>query len=270
MIILVTGSTDGIGKQTALELAREGHQVFIHGRDESRVKNAITELSEESGNAHLKGIVADLGSLDAVGRLAATIGSETDTLDILINNAGVLSKRFVLSHDGLELTFAINHLAHFYLTNRLLPLIRNSQNGRIINVSSDVHSKERNIQFEKDHNRYDGVREYGVSKLCNILFTYKLARDLKNEGITCNCLHPGVINTKMLIETWGAIGNSLEKGAETSVYLALSEKVAHITGKYFKNKREVKSAPISYNIEVQEELWRVSEEIIYSIIGKRN
>ena len=181
MIILITGSTDGIGKRTALELANKGHTLFIHGRDEIRVKQVLTELSEMSGNPGHKGITADLSSLDAVARMASRVSTETDTLDVLINNAGVLSKDFKLSHDGLELTFAVNHLAHFYLTNRLLPLIRNSNNGRIINVSSDVHSRELNFQLGKDQNKYDGIREYGVSKLCNILFTYKLARDTRAE-----------------------------------------------------------------------------------------
>lgn len=270
MIVLVTGSTDGVGKQTALELAQCGHSVYLHGRREELVQKVTKELTEKTGNSNLKGFTGDFISLEEVRLLASSITAETDKLDVLINNAGILNRQFALSQDGFEQTFAVNHLAPFLLTNLLLGILKNGHSPRIINVSSDVHSRELDIPQLQERGGYDGVKEYSISKLCNILFTYKLARDLQKYGITSNCLHPGMINTKMLVETWGEIGESVERGAETSVYLALSDEVTSVTGKYFRNRKEVKSAPISYNTEVQEELWRISQQIIHSVLSKMN
>ena len=269
-IILVTGSTDGIGKQTALEVATRGHRVFIHGRDRQLVYRVADEIKNRSGNHNIKGFAGDYSSLGDVRKLAIDITNDTDRLDVLINNAGILRKSYGLSKDGFELTFAVNHLAPFYLTNLLLGVLKNGCHPRIVNVASDVHSRTLDLKNIEHKDGFDGIREYSVSKLCTVLFTYKLARDLNEYGITANCLHPGVINTKILINTWGRVGAPVEKGAGTSVYLALSDEVKSESGKYFRNRKAVPSAPISYNIEVQEELWKISEQIIQSVLNRWN
>lgn len=261
-IILITGSTDGIGKQTALELARDGNYVLVHGRDEKKVHSVTEYLRDLTHNKMIEGFAGDFSSLAEVRSLANKISDKVSRLDVLINNAGILQSSYALSCDGHEMTFAVNHLAPFLLTNLLLDLIKKGHNSRIINVSSDVHSRDIDLHFRENRDTFDGMKEYSLSKLCSVLFTYKLARILEKFGITVNCLHPGVINTRMLIKTWGKIGSPVEEGAKTSVYLALSDEVRGVTGKYFRNKRQVRSAPVSYNRDVQDELWKFSEEII--------
>ena len=151
MIVLVTGSTDGVGKQTALELAQCGHSVYLHGRREELVQKVTKELTEKTGNSNLKGFTGDFISLEEVRLLASSITAETDKLDVLINNAGILNRQFALSQDGFEQTFAVNHLAPFLLTNLLLGILKNGHSPRIINVSSDVHSRELDIpQLHQD------------------------------------------------------------------------------------------------------------------------
>ncbi|UCG27670.1 MAG: SDR family oxidoreductase [Bacteroidales bacterium] len=269
-IVLITGSTDGIGKQTALEIAEFGHYVYVHGRKRQLVYKVIDEIKSRTGNTKIEGFTGDFSSLEEVRKLAKDIIGHKNRLDVLVNNAGVLRKSFGMSKDGFELTFAVNHLAPFFLTNLLLGILKKGQQPRIVNVASEVHSRSLDLKSLPRTEEFDGMREYSISKLCNVLFTYKLARDLKEYGITANCLHPGVVNTKMLIGTWGRIGAPVEKGAETSVYLALSNEVSFESGKYYRNRKAVRSAPVSYNIEVQEELWKISEQIIKSVINRWN
>jgi NAD(P)-dependent dehydrogenase (short-subunit alcohol dehydrogenase family) len=256
--ILITGSTDGIGKQTAFELASAGHKVIIHGRKEQRAKAVYDEIANATGNNLLDYVTADLSSLGEVRQLAEDINSKYDKLDVLLNNAGVFYGQKELSADGYEMTFAVNHLAHFLLTNLLLDTIKKADNGRIVTVSSMAHSSDIDFDNLQGEKFYDGYTAYACSKLCNILFTFHLAKMLAGTNVTANCLHPGVISTKLLHAGWGMGGGSLKQGAETSVYLAISKDVENISGKYFVSKRAAHPAEISYDIEVQKRLWEIS------------
>jgi NAD(P)-dependent dehydrogenase (short-subunit alcohol dehydrogenase family) len=261
-IVLITGSTDGIGKQTALDLAEMGAMVIIHGRDAERTKNVAAEITESTGNPSIDFFVADLSSLQEVKNLSDTIHENYDRLDVLINNAGVYMKQRELSKDGFEMTFAVNHLAHFFLTHLLMDLIQKPGHSRIINVSSMAHAHEMDFENLQSEKFFDGYTAYSLSKLSNILFTYELARRLENTGVTVNCLHPGVIRTKLLREGWGMGGSSLEFGSKTSVYLATSSDVEKISGKFYTISHPSISSRVSHDRSVQKELWQRSEEMV--------
>jgi NAD(P)-dependent dehydrogenase (short-subunit alcohol dehydrogenase family) len=260
--ILITGSTDGIGKQTALELSKMGANVLLHGRNQNRGGNALEEIKKKTGNNKIEFFIADLSSQKQVRLLAEKIQEKHNRLDVLINNAGVYMKERQLTEDGLEMTFAVNHLSHFLLTYLLLDLLKKSSPSRIINISSIAHQSGSvdfdNLQGEKKFSSYGA---YALSKLANILFTYKLAEKLKNTGVTVNCLHPGVINTKLLRAGFGFGGASLDVGAETPVYLAISLEVENITGRYFVKKKETKSSTITYDIKIRKKFWEISEKL---------
>lgn len=257
--ILITGSTDGIGKQTAIELAQMGHAVIIHGRDKEKTEKVFEEIREKTGSYTLDMFTADLSSLDEVKKLCGKITAKYTHLDVLINNAGVYMKNRTLTKDGYETTFAVNHMAPFLLTLLLLPLLKKSTPSRIINVSSVAHQRGEidfeNLQGEK---HFDPYGAYASSKLANLLFTYELARRLKGRGITVNALHPGVISTKLLHAGFGMGGASLGEGAETPVYLAVSPDVAAVTGKYFIRRQQTNSSALSNDAELQERFWKES------------
>ncbi len=255
-IALVTGSTDGIGKQTALELAKRGFHVIIHGRNEGKCVRTRDEILYNVNDAVLDYVVADFASFRAVRVMTEEIKMKYDKIDVLINNAGIYMSERVLTEDGFETTFQVNHLSPFLLTNILFPFIEKSDDGRIVNVSSMAHQWGK-IDFENlnGEKEYDGQNAYSVSKLANILTTYKLHRMTKGKP-SVNALHPGVIATKLLYAGWGMGGDSLENGAKTSVYLAASDEVKGVSGKYFVNMREEKSAPITYDESLQDEFWQ--------------
>ncbi len=168
----------------------------------------------------------------------------------------------VLNPDGYELTLTVNHLAHFLLTNLIISLLEKSKDGRIINVSSMIHADSIDFDNLNGDKYYSGSYAYSLSKLCNVLFTYKLTRLLSNTNITVNCLHPGVINTKLLRAGWGGGEASVVEGARTSVFLATSDEVKGISGKYFVNMKEAKSKPVSYNHDIQDRCWEKSMEMV--------
>lgn len=262
-LVLVTGSTDGIGKQTALDLAGMGANVLIHGRDEERCKQTLSALQKATGRNDYDYFVSDFSSLKNVKKLADELIEKYDKLDVLINNVGVYMKDRILSDDGYEMTFAVNHLAPFLLTNELIPLIKKSNYARIVNVSSTTHHQGDldfdDLMYEKS---YEGYRAYCRSKLANILFTNELSERLKDTHLTANSLHPGAINTKLLHAAFNMQGASVKKGAETSVYLASSEKAANITGKYFENKKMTEPSSKAKDKTLQKELWEVSEKLV--------
>jgi len=262
-IILITGSTDGIGKQTALELALQNHQVIIHGRSKEKCLKTLEEIKSKSSNTKIDFVVADLSNFNEVKQMAEEVKTKFDHLNVLINNAGVYLKKRMTDEKGIELTFKINHLAHFYLTYLLFDLIKKSEDGRIINVSSIAHENAddylSDIMLEKD---YSGYRSYANSKLYNILFTYALHRRIKNSNVKVFALHPGVISTKLLYEGFRISGSPFSIGAETPVYLATSNDVINESGKYFIKKKPVKSSKTSYNEKLQEELWDISIKLI--------
>lgn len=267
--VLITGSTDGIGRQTALELASRGFKVIVHGRNLKKVLSVVDEIKEKTGNKNISGKVADFSDLNEVKEMANELIEEIENdkgyngrLDVLINNAGTYERTRKLNPDGYELTLTVNHLAHFLLTNLILDIIKKSDDGRIINVSSMIHAGSIDFDNLNCEHYYDGSYAYSISKLCNILFTYRLARMLDGEKVTVNCLHPGVINTKLLRAGWGGGGSGVEEGAKTCVYLATSDEVKGITGRYFVNMKAVKSKPITYDLKVQDRCWDESMKMV--------
>ena len=261
-IVLITGSTDGIGKQTAFDLAEIGATIIIHGRDHERTKNVASEIKESTDNPSIDFFVADLSSLQEVKNFSDQIHEKYDRLDVLINNAGVYMRQRELSKDGFEMTFAVNHLSHFLLTHLLLDLIKEPAHSRIINVASMAHAHEMDFDNLQGEKFFDGYTAYSLSKLCNIIFTYELARRLEATSIKVNCLHPGVIKTKLLRTGWGLGGGSLSSGSKTSVYLASSPEVEEVTGRYYANSRPANSAKVSHDPFVQNKLWQMSEMLI--------
>ncbi len=265
-VVLVTGSTDGIGKATAVELARRGCRVIVHGRDARKADAARRDVQEaaRAGAAvpQVSAAAADLASLPQVRRLAADILSRFERLDVLIHNAGVFIDRRRESEDGYELSFAANHLAPFLLTLLLLERIRSSAPARIVVVSSDAHyGAQIDFQDLQMTRGYDGYAAYSRSKLANVLFTYALARRLVGSAVSANALHPGVIATKLLHVRFSG-GRPVEEGARTPVYLALSPEVEGVSGRYFSGGRPTRSAAPTYDRQLQERLWRVSRELV--------
>ncbi|MHB8232432.1 MAG: SDR family oxidoreductase [bacterium] len=266
--VLITGSTDGIGKQTAAILAKKGFFVLIHGRSAEKCKQTVDEISALTKNKNLDYFVYDLISLKEVFDFSAEVKKRYDNLDILINNAGVYLGNYRLSPEGIEATFQINYLSMFFLTLNLIPVIKSSgpEAARIINVSSMAHSSEMDFENLLKPLKYDGHRAYGLSKLCVIYFTFELSEKLKGKNITVNCLHPGVINTKLLRDGWGGFGKFFSRGtaegAVTTVYLATAGEVENITGKYFSDSKAVKPHPAAYDINSRKKLRHLSEELI--------
>ena len=272
-VCLVTGATSGIGAVTARALAHRGATVVLVARNRERSEATSEAIRQESGNAKVDFLVADLASQTDVRRLAEDFKSRYSRLDVLINNAGAMFVRREESADGIEMTLALNHLAPFLLTNLLLDLLIASAPARIVTVSSDAHRWAKGFDFDdpQGRRRYHGFKAYGQSKLANILFTTELARRLSGTGVTANCLHPGFVATNFFtgrgVMRWlmrlGArlFAISPEEGAKTTIDLAASPEFASISGQYF-----VKSAPATPSKAARDEaagrrLWRWSEEI---------
>ena len=267
-VVLVTGSTDGIGKQTAYSLASMGAIVLMHGRNPLKGESVLEEIRRTTGNTSLQFFQAELSSARDIRKLADRIKESHDRLDVLINNAGTFLQERRLTDDGLETTFAVNYLAQFRLVHELLDLLKRSASvgasSRIVNVASAAHwnASEMDWGLIQGKKRYDGFEAYAMSKLAVVLFTYELARRLDGTIVTANCLHPGVIKTKLLRAGFGDYpGDTPEKGARTSVYLASSPEVEGISGKYFEKCKPVQSSPISYDQKLQEKLWQVSTKL---------
>jgi len=272
-VCLVTGGSSGIGKATALGLANMGATVIVVGRDRSRGEAAVTEIKQKSNNDAVDLMLADLSSQASIRRLAEEdFKDRYEQLHVLINNAGVFTSKHTVTLDGIETTFAVNHLAPFLLTNLLLDVLKASAPTRIINItSSGERSGTINFDNLQGESRYSGFRAYNQSKLAMILFTYELARKLEGTGVTVNCVHPGVVVTNLGRGSSGAFGlllrlmrpffSSPEKGAETPIYLASSLEVEGVSGKYFAKKAEAKSSELSYDAATARRLWQVSAEL---------
>jgi retinol dehydrogenase 12 len=274
-ICLVTGATHGIGKATAEALAQMGATVVIIGRDAQKAARVTGDIRAASGNQNVNWLLADLSSQQEVRRLAGEFMSKYQHLHVLLNNAGATFTSRQLSVDGIEMTFALNHLAYFLLTDLLLDTIIASAPARIINVSSDAHSGGK-IDFEnlQGERSYSSFGPYGNSKLANILFTIELARRLEGTGVTVNALHPGLTSTGFgknnpgfLMKIMGVViplvARSPEKGAKTSIYLASSPGVQSITGKYFVDCKVTQAAPQASDKIVARRLWDVSAEMVH-------
>ena len=270
---LVTGASDGIGYVAARELALRGASVIAVGRNAAKTHAAAMRIIDETRNDDVSYFVADLSSQSDVRRLARQVRERTSRLDVLLNNAGAIFLSRRTSTDGLEMTFALNHMGYFLLTNQLLDLLRESAPARIINVSSSSHGSPGKFRLEElpkpGSNR--GYRAYGRSKLCNILFTYELSRRLEGSGITVNALHPGLVRTNIARNNGvlgrvvnffiGARGIDAVQGAKTLVYLAASNEVEEVTGKYYVDCRPVPSSKLSYDPKLAEGLWELSERL---------
>lgn len=263
--ILVTGATDGIGRQTALELAQLGHTVIVHGRTEARGQTTIHDLKQTVPEARLEPAVADFASLQQVRDMAHDLEARFEAIDVLINNAGVFRHERELTVDGFETTFAVNHLAPFLVTNLLLAKLAASAAARIITVSSNTHLGARlNLDDLGSERQYSGYSAYSASKLANVLFAFELAERQQAQGkaIASNALHPGVISTKLLGAGWGGSGNDWAEGAETPLFLATSASVEGVTGKYFVRKREASVNPLANDPVMRKRLWDESAKMV--------
>jgi retinol dehydrogenase-14 len=246
-LVLVTGASDGIGKETAAQLAARGARVILHGRDPGRVEAAAKEVDRRSGSWPVGQELADLSSLDEVRQLAARLVDHHPRLDVLIHNAGVFMPKRQVTADGFESTFAINHLAGFTLAHLLLPALQESPQGRIVFVSSGAHFSARldweDLQGER---RYDQFEAYAQSKLANVLTAVEMGRRLRDRPITVNACHPGVVSTKLLRAGFGGHGvDSLQESAATSVHLALAPELSTATAGYYARKTLARMHPLA-------------------------
>ncbi|HZP88505.1 MAG TPA: SDR family NAD(P)-dependent oxidoreductase [Burkholderiales bacterium] len=267
--VLVTGATDGIGRETARQLLVLGHRVLVHGRNDSKAHGTAEALAKETGS-DAAAVWGDLSRMREVVALADQIKASAPALDVLISNAGVYEQRRLLTTDGFELTMAVNHFAPFLLVHHLLDALERAPVARVVVVASMVHQGAQidldDLTFERGYSGYDA---YATSKLANVLFTRELARRLRAKGdaITANALHPGVISTKLLHRGFGAGGAPVGKGAKTSVYLALSDEVQGVTGKYFVDCRETKPSRLALDDTLAEALWQESSELLRPYLG---
>lgn len=274
--VVITGATAGIGYAAAHALAGMGAWVLGVSRSAERCARAADAIRSETGNPAVEMLCADLSSMPATDRVAEEIRERTERLDVLVNNAGAIFLRRRVSADGLEMTFALNHLSGFLLTSRLLDLLSASAPARIINVSSNAHYGAR-IRFEDLQLRrgYFAMTAYGQSKLANLLFTYELARRLSGSAVTVNAMHPGLVRTNIardngflaaLVQRWILrAARSPEKGAETIVFLAAAPEVEGVNGKFFIDREPVRSSARSYTESDAARLWAVSETLLAGI-----
>jgi NAD(P)-dependent dehydrogenase (short-subunit alcohol dehydrogenase family) len=272
MICVVTGATSGIGKETAVALAQAGATVAVVCRTRERGEPALAEIRRRSGRDSVSLFVADLASRRAVRTVAAELRAALPRIDVLVNNAGLALRDRIPTEDGLETTFAVNHLAPFLLTRLLESTLRASAPARVVTVSSEAH-RWGTMRFDDlmGTGRYDGWKAYAQSKLANVLFTYELARRLEGSGVTANCLHPGLVGTafasrgptaiRILARLARPLLRSPAKGAATSVYLASSPEVAAVSGRYFAGRRARRTSRESYDRGVAARLWQASEQL---------
>lgn len=274
--VVITGATSGIGKASAIALAKAGAKITIVARNREKMEETLAEIRAASGRDDHRFAVADFGSLASVRSAAEEILSWGDRIDVLQNNAGIAHSVYRESSDGYEELFAVNHLAHFLLTGLLLPLLLH-RGARIVNVSAMAYMTVKGMNFDdlpKTKN-FEGLKGYAYSKLANILFTRELAERLKPHGVTCNTLHPGAVGTTLgskdtgwfltiaafLIKHLPFMFKTPEQGAATSNYLSGSDDVENITGKYFVNCKQVPLKPVGEDMAAAKRLWAVSEQM---------
>lgn len=272
-IVLITGATHGIGLITAQSLADLGATTLVVGRNPQKVTRVVDEIRTQTGNPNVSGFVADLSVLAEVRSLAQQVRSQINHLDVLVNNVGAYFTRHETTRDGLEMTFALNHLSGFLLTNLLMDLLKASPSARIVNVSSLAHQGA-HLDFNdlQRQRGYSGWKAYAQSKLMNLYFTYELACRLQGSPVTVNALHPGFVATNLGASNGGIfrrmfklftklVAISPKEGAQTSIYLASSPEVEHVSGKYFSKSRIVPSSPASHNEAAARQLWEISARI---------
>jgi len=271
-VCLVTGATDGIGKVSARVLAELGAKVIIVGRNPEKSAIVLAELRSISGNENIDLLMADLAVMQEVRDLAEQVISRYDRIDVLLNNAGGYFTKHEITSDGLEMTFALNHMSYFLLTNKLMELLKYSAPARIVNVSSDAHYGV-DIEFENlnGEQEYKAWKAYQKSKLANVLFTYELLKKVPGN-ITVNCLHPGFVATNFGHNNGGFFGPVLkiaqrisaidpEEGAKTSIFLCSAPEVKGVSGKYFYKCQPKTSSQESRNMDTGKRLWQISSDI---------
>jgi NAD(P)-dependent dehydrogenase (short-subunit alcohol dehydrogenase family) len=272
-VVLITGGTAGIGEVTARSLAGMGATTVIVGRNPEKTAAVAQQIRSATGNERVNYLIADLSSQEQVRKLVEDFQHGYDRLDVLVNNAGAIFMKRELSVDGIEMTYALNHLSYFLLTHLLLDMLQASQPARVINVSSEGHRGARlNFADLENERSYTSWKVYGQSKLANLYFTYGLAATLDESGVTANALHPGFVATNFG-KSNGGIFRSIfgliqfaaitpEEGAQTSIYLASSPEVEGVTGKYFVKSQVVPSSAVSYDMSAARKLWDCSLEMV--------
>jgi len=276
---IVTGANSGIGKETANSLAMNGYRIVMICRNQEKAEAARQDIIDDTGNDQIDILICDLSSMKQVKATAEKIRDSYTEIDRLVNNAGILPDGNRRETDeGLELTFAVNHMAYFLLTKELMPILEKTPSSRIINVASDAHRygtfNPENLQLSRG---YSTSKAYGNSKLFNIMFTWQLAKEIEEKDITAFCLHPGVVNTNFAADSdsWFAklfnLGRffmrSPEKGAETTVYLCLEKEIEHLSGQYFRDKSPVKPSAPAQSDDDCRHLWELSEELVNDVLN---
>lgn len=276
-VAVVTGASSGIGTETALGLACAGRRVILCGRDAQRTDEAASRIERAHPGAVLGRLRADFSSLTEVARLADEVATLTPHLDVLVNNAGLWHPRRTLSKDAYEDTFAVNHLAAFCFTTRLMPLLKATPGARVITVTSRLHLTVPSFDFDDvmSEAAYDGLRAYSQSKLANILFASELARRLKSADVTSNSVHPGSVATHVVRDSrLLSLGSRLvrpllkspEQGAATSLYVATAPELAHVTGCYFANRQAHVPSRAARARHAALRLWSLSEELVGRVV----
>lgn len=272
-VIIVTGANSGIGKVTARELAKMGATVVMVARSQERGSAALAEIRAASGSDDVHLMLCDLSSQASIRDFAAQFRAQFDRLDVLVNNAGAIFYERRESVDGLEMTFALNHMGYFLLTDLLLDMLKASAPARVVNVSSGAHNVG-TVRFDdlQRKKRYSAFQAYGESKMMNILFTFELARRLEGSGVTANVMHPGFVATKfghgggfvgkVIMPILHLFALSEEQGAETVIYLAAAPEAAEVSGKYFVKKKPVQPHSFAFDRKAQKRLWKVSETAV--------
>ncbi|TGN07080.1 SDR family oxidoreductase [Leptospira ilyithenensis] len=277
-IVIITGATDGIGKVAAREILKKGYSVALVARNKEKLNQVNTELAPFAVKNSISLYQADLSSLKETKKVAEKIKKDFPKIHVLLNNAGAFFSDRAVTGEGLESTFALNHLNYFVFADVLIPCLHASGEGRIVNVASGAHFGV-SLDFDnlQGETKYSGWKQYQKSKLMNVYFTYELDERLKEKSITVNCLHPGFVKTKFghnnigftksfiqFVQNLFAINE--DKGAKTSVFLATSDEVKNVTGQYFEKSRAKKSSKQSYDIAARKELWKRSEQIAKTIL----
>jgi len=267
--IIITGASSGIGKEMARELAKKGAKLILTGRNREKGEDVVSEIRSEMPEASVDMLYGDFSEKKEIETLAESIKQKTNSVNILFNNAGGFFPSRTLNSDGLEMTFAVNHLGYFYFTHLLMDLLSAESPARVLNTSSKAHFSAKpdlsDINFEKSS--YNGWKSYSSSKLYNLLFTYEFVRRFSGSGITMNAFHPGVIATDIVRnvffpvpQLWKLFSKSVKDGAKGGLYLAGPEG-AKFNGKFFDGTKEKKSSPISCSREKARELWEISERL---------
>jgi NAD(P)-dependent dehydrogenase (short-subunit alcohol dehydrogenase family) len=269
-VCLVTGATSGIGKATAQALALMGATTFLVARDGARGEATVEEIRQTTESDRVEVLVADLSSQDSIRHLAEVFRRDHDRLDVLVNCAGAFFRRRSVTVDGLEMTFALNHLAYFLLTNLLLDLLKRPGSARVLNVTAPATTK---IDFDdlQGERRYRPFTAFGASKVANLMFTFELARRLAGRGVTVNAVHPGRVRSSIMREApapfrWLAwlVSGSAERAGRSVADLATAPEFAESNGRFYHGRREIQATAEAMNTQLQRRLWEVSEELTRS------